>query len=58
MDGTLYPELREERELLDLLSGKNCMDDTFFEILKLRDGRAGEGLLCEAVYDIKCRLEA
>ena len=56
--GAVYPELREERELLDLSSGKNCMDDTFSEILKLCDGCTRKDLLCEAVYDIKHRLEA
>jgi len=58
MDEALYLELREERELLDLLSGKNCMDDTFSEILKLCGGCTRKDLLCEVVYDIKCRLEA
>jgi hypothetical protein len=40
------------------MSGKNRIDDTFSEILKLCNGCTGKDLLCEAVYDIKCRLEA
>ena len=40
------------------MSGKNCMDDTFSKILKLRDGCTRKDLLCEVVYDIKCRLDA